>query len=106
LRVAGPLPWETPWAWQQMEERSWFTRQLDRIRTCRRLSRAVRFDGRIANVPGWLAGIGVVLSVSDFESFHLALAEGLASRAVPVVLEREGVAELFPGVPRHADVQD
>lgn len=104
LRIAGALPWETRWAWQRLEERSWFTRQLDRIRTSRRLSGAVGFEGPVANVPGWLAGIGAVLSVSDYESFHLALAEGLASRTVPVVLEREGVDEIFPGVPRHPDV--
>ncbi|MFP4150363.1 MAG: glycosyltransferase, partial [Nitriliruptoraceae bacterium] len=104
LRLAGALPWDAPWVWARLTERLFFREQLDRIRTSRRLARAVRFEGRVANIPGWLAGIGTILSVSDLESFHLALAEGMASRAVPVVLAREGVEELFPGTPIHDEV--
>jgi glycosyltransferase involved in cell wall biosynthesis len=105
LRIAGALPWDAPWVWARLLERQHYRDQFDRIRASRRLARAVRFEGRVANVPGWLAAIGTILSVSDLESFHLALAEGLASRAVPVVLEREGVEELFPGVPVHASIE-
>lgn len=105
LRIAGSLPWESPWVWARLTEREHYRDQFDRIRTSRRLYRAVRFDGRITNIPGWFAAVGTVLSVSDLESFHLALAEGLASRAVPLVLERDGVRELFPGVPVHGDVE-
>ncbi len=106
LRIAGTLPWDAPWVWARLTERQFFRDQLDRIRLSRRLARAVRFDGRVDNIPGWLAGVGVILSVSDLESFHLGLAEGMASRAVPLVLQRDGVEELFPGVPIHADVAD
>jgi glycosyltransferase involved in cell wall biosynthesis len=104
LRIAGSMPWDTPWAWARLKEREFYVRLLDRIRTDRRLARAVRFEGPVANIPGWFAGIGVIASVSDFESFHLALAEGLASRSVPIVVEREGVHEIFPGIPVHADI--
>ncbi len=105
LRVAGALPWDSPWVWARLTEREHYPDQFDRIRTSRRLARAVRFEGRVANVPGWFAAIGTVLSVSDLESFHLALAEGMASRAVPLVLDRQGVRELFPGVTVHDDVE-
>jgi hypothetical protein len=37
-----------------------------------------------------------VLSVSDFESFHLSVAEGAASRAVPVVLPWQGADSIYP----------
>ncbi|MEX1178970.1 MAG: glycosyltransferase [Nitriliruptor sp.] len=104
LRVAGSLPWDEPWVWARLVEREHYRDQFDRIRGSGRLSRAVRFDGRVGNIPGWFAAVGNVLSVSDLESFHLALAEGMASRAVPVIIEREGVRELFPGAPVHADV--
>jgi glycosyltransferase involved in cell wall biosynthesis len=105
LRVAGALPWESAWVWARLTEREHYRDQFDRIRLSRRLSRAVRFEGRVANIPGWFAAVGTVLSVSDLESFHLALAEGMASRAVPLILDREGVRELFPGVPVHDDVE-
>jgi glycosyltransferase involved in cell wall biosynthesis len=104
LRVAGALPWDSAWVWARLTEREHYRDQFDRIRLSKRLSRAVRFEGRVANIPGWFAAVGNVLSVSDLESFHLALAEGMASRAVPVVVEREGVHELFPGTEVHADI--
>ena len=102
LRIAGDLPWEMPWVWARTTEREYFRTQLDRIRTSKRLSRAVVFERNVANVPGWFAAVGNVLSVSDFESFHLAIAEGMASRAVPVAIEREGFDEIYPGTPAHA----
>jgi glycosyltransferase involved in cell wall biosynthesis len=104
LRVAGSTPWTSPWVWDRLDERRYFEAQLDRVRRDPRLAAAVRFDGRVGNIPGWFAGVGNVVSLSDFESFHLGLAEGLASRCVPVVLEREGVRDIFPGVEVHADI--
>ncbi len=41
--------------------------------------------GHVADVPGALEEIGVILSTSVRESFHCALVEGAASGAVPVV---------------------
>ncbi|MFI5834048.1 glycosyltransferase [Micromonospora sp. NPDC051300] len=46
---------------------------------------AVTRVGHTDDVPGVLAGIGVVLSSSVRESFHCAVVEGAASGAVPVV---------------------
>jgi glycosyltransferase involved in cell wall biosynthesis len=46
---------------------------------------AVRRIGQIDDVPGALTEIGVILSTSVRESFHLGLVEGAASGAVPVV---------------------
>jgi glycosyltransferase involved in cell wall biosynthesis len=46
---------------------------------------AVRKVGQTDDVPGALADVGVILSSSVRESFHLGLVEGAASGAVPVV---------------------
>jgi glycosyltransferase involved in cell wall biosynthesis len=105
LRIAGDLPWEMPWVWARTTEREYFRGQLDRIRESTRLRHAVRFDGHVSNIPGWFSAIGTILSVSDFESFHLALAEGMASRSVPVAIEREGVRDIYPGMPVQPDVE-
>jgi glycosyltransferase involved in cell wall biosynthesis len=104
LWVAGALPWESDWVWARLLEREHYRDQFDRIRESPRLSRAVRFEGRVGNIPGWFAAVGNILSLSDLESFHLALAEGMATRAVPVIRAREGVDELFPGQPAFDDV--
>lgn len=47
------------------------------------------------DVAGWLAGIGWILSPSADESFHMAVAEGMASGCVPVVWPWPGADELY-----------
>ena len=50
-----------------------------------RLGAAVTQTGQVDDVANELKQIGVIVSSSTRESFHLALAEGVASGAVPVV---------------------
>ena len=64
---------------------------------------AVRRTGPSDDVPAVLTGIGVVLSTSVRESFHLGLVEGAASGAVPVVRDwpffagrAAGARSIFP----------
>ena len=62
---------------------------------------AVRRLPRTHDVPGVLRDIGVIVSSSVRESFHLGLVEGAASGAVPVVRDWPffpgGARRLFPG---------
>ncbi|HSK96618.1 MAG TPA: glycosyltransferase, partial [Euzebyales bacterium] len=103
LYLGGKLPWELRWVWQRLAEQQYFTEQLDRIRSSPRLRRAVNFDGHQPNVPSWMRKIGFVLSPSDDESFHLALAEGMASAAVPVVWPWDSASEVYDARWIHAD---
>jgi glycosyltransferase involved in cell wall biosynthesis len=96
LALAGALPWEKPWVWNRASERRYFSRQLDRVRRHRLLGDAVTFQGHVTDVGSWLKQIGVILSMSDLESFHLGLAEGMASGAVPVIRPWAGADELYP----------
>lgn len=52
--------------------------------------------GYTEDVPGVLEQVGVILSTSLRESFHIGLVEGAASAAVPVVRDWP----FFPGAPR------
>jgi glycosyltransferase involved in cell wall biosynthesis len=62
----------------------------------------VRVVGRTEDVAGALQDVGVILSASRRESWHLGLVEGVASGAVPVVRNWPalapvgGAAALFP----------
>ncbi|MBI4729063.1 MAG: glycosyltransferase family 4 protein [Acidobacteria bacterium] len=96
LTLKGRFPWEHDWVWRLDHERAWFEAQLARIAASPLLRDAVAFEGFGPDVSSWLRGVGFMLSVSDDESFHIAVAEGMASRAVPVVLGWEGAAELYP----------
>ena len=93
LRVKSKLPWEYWWIWKKEEEQAHYTAALRRIRG--ELSGGVVFDPYGADVANWLRRVGFVLSTSDDESFHLAPAEGMASGAVPALLNWPGADRIY-----------
>lgn len=95
LRVKGRHPQTVGFVWKQDDERAYFARQMERIEQSDLLRDAVTFDDHGDDVASWFTGIGHVLSLSDVESFHLALVEGMASGAAPVIRDRWGVDALF-----------
>jgi glycosyltransferase involved in cell wall biosynthesis len=96
LFVKGKRPDQYPWLWARTAERLYFQAVFDRIGRSPLLRGGVVFDPFGDDVPLWLRKIGWVLSVSDFESFHLAVAEGAAASSVPVVLPWEGADQIYP----------
>jgi glycosyltransferase involved in cell wall biosynthesis len=95
LFVKSKLPWDYWWIWQKDEERAHFEQVFRRVRRDRALAGAVVFDPYGRDVGGWLRRVGFVLSTSDDESFHLAPAEGMASGAVPAVLNWPGAETIY-----------
>lgn len=94
LVVKGKAPEELSWVWNDRDERAYFEMVRKRIESDPALSEAVSFETASADTPSWFRKVGYILSPSDIESFHLALTEGMASGAVPVVWEREGATEI------------
>ena len=70
---------------------------MRRLQTSPALRGSVVFDGFGPDVASWLRRIGFVLSTSDDESFHLAPAEGMASGAVPAILDWPGADTIYDG---------
>lgn len=95
LYVKTKMPWDYPWVWDAPGELEHLDEVLRRIQTSPRLRGAVAWDRFGPDVGTWLRRVGWVLSTSDQESFHLAPCEGMASRAIPVVRERLGAADIF-----------
>lgn len=93
LFVKGKLPQEYPWLWRKDEEREYYETQFRRIEEAP-WKDAVSFDG-FGDVDEWLQKIGFVLSTSDFESFHLAPSEGMASGAIPMILKWDGSETIY-----------
>jgi glycosyltransferase involved in cell wall biosynthesis len=104
LILKGKLPWELNWVWTNPEQRRYLEDQFNRVRSSPLLRSAVTFDRAGPDVPSWFRKIGVVLSFSDDESFHLAMIEGMLSRAIPLVLERPGAAGIVSPEWIHRDV--
>jgi glycosyltransferase involved in cell wall biosynthesis len=95
LIVKGQPPWAYPWVMRRDEERSYFQEVNRRITLSPLLREAVTFEEFGRNIPAFLRKVGVILSTGDHEGHQVALAEGMASGSVPVVIERPGAREQY-----------
>jgi glycosyltransferase involved in cell wall biosynthesis len=95
LSVKSGMPWEHWWVWQIPTEREHYSVALRRVQRSPLLRDAVVFDDAGPDVAAWLRRVGYVLSTSDDESFHVAPAEGMASRAVPVIRHWPGAETIY-----------
>lgn len=97
LRAKGKRPEEYAWmVSDRPEEMAWYDAQYRRLKEDPNLKGAVIFDAHGNDMPEWYAGIDYILSVSDHESFHLAIAEGAAAGCTPISLPWEGADEIYP----------
>lgn len=103
LLVKGRPPWEYEWMVDRAEERSYFERLFRRVERSPNLRRAVSFEPFGGDVPRFLRQAGWILSTSSVEGHSVALAEGMASGAVPVILARPGADEQYEARWVHAD---
>jgi glycosyltransferase involved in cell wall biosynthesis len=95
LFVKSTMPWEHWWVWQNPAEREHYARALRRVQRSALLRGAVVFDDAGPDVAAWLRRVGFMLSTSDDESFHVGPAEGMASRAVPVLRHWPGAETIY-----------
>ncbi len=95
LFIKSGMPWEHWWVWQNPAEREHNAAALRRVQRSPLLRGAVVFDDAGPDVAAWLRRVGFVLSTSDDESFHVAPAEGMASRAVPVIRHWPGAETIY-----------
>ncbi|PRB72734.1 glycosyltransferase [Arthrobacter sp. MYb213] len=95
LHIRGRMPWEYPYEWNKGLQRFAYEEFFTEIASNAALSKAVVFEDFGPDMGSWFRKIGVVLSSSTRESFHLAPIEGMAGGAVPVVWERAGASQIF-----------
>src|SRR4029453_1036221 len=67
---------------------------------------AVVFDPFGPDIGSFLRRVGYVLSTSDDESFHLSPAEGMASGAVPAIINWPGSETIYSSRWIHPSVED
>ncbi|ATG53770.1 glycosyl transferase family 1 [Brachybacterium ginsengisoli] len=97
LFIKGKRPEDYPWMAQRPDEMEWYDAQYARIEAINAAHPgAVVFDPQGDDMPEWYRKIGIALSTSDFESFHLTIADGAASRALPVSLAWPGSDLIYP----------
>ena len=97
LYIKGKLPEQLEWmhAPGRKQELEFYYKQYSRIKNNSKLRNAIIFDGYDQDMPEWYQKINIILSPSDHESFHYALADGIASGCYPIIWERPHAAQLF-----------
>lgn len=95
LYIKGKKPEDYPWMKNRPEEMAYYEEQYARINKSKLLKGAVIFDGFGPDMAEWYRKVGYVLSTSDYESFHLSVADCAASGGVPIVLDWPGAKELY-----------
>ncbi|MFP3456582.1 hypothetical protein R0J89_09980 [Psychrobacter sp. SIMBA_152] len=95
LRVKGRNPLDYNWLLKREDELAYYQQVFERINTNPKLRYKVIFDPPGDNVNEWFTMVGFILSPSDFESFHLAIGEGILTGAVPIIWNWEGADEIW-----------
>ncbi|MGM0218765.1 glycosyltransferase [Enterococcus sp. AZ126] len=95
LFIKSKLPKDLDWMKNRPEELNYYTKQFERIENSH-LKKHVYFDKHGSDMNKWFEKIGVVLSTSDNESFHLGPMEGMAAGSVPCVINWEGAQTIYP----------
>ncbi len=106
LAIKTKMTWEYPWIWAEPVERELTSEALRRIQHDPALRGAVVFDRFGPDIGNFLRRVGFVLSTSDDESFHLSPAEGMASGAVPAILNWPGSETIYRSRWLHESVED
>jgi glycosyltransferase involved in cell wall biosynthesis len=95
LFILGKQPEEYPWMLTRDNEMKWYADVRNSIRDSG-LAEAVTFDPFTDDPAGWYSKIGFLLSMSDHEGSHQAVAEGMASGARPIIRNWYGADMLYP----------
>ncbi|MFZ0387300.1 MAG: hypothetical protein WAL22_16685 [Solirubrobacteraceae bacterium] len=96
LIVKGNAPWDYDWMASRETEHRFYEAALARIERSPLLGPAVTFEAFGADIAVFLEKIGWILSLSDVEGHAVAPIEGMASGAVPVILDRPGASDQYP----------
>jgi glycosyltransferase involved in cell wall biosynthesis len=105
LMLIGHPPSELGWVARDTDEIEYFRDCYARIQNTDELRGAVTFQPFTEDIPAFLRHAGFILSMSDSEGHQVALAEGTASGAVPVIFDRPGVADQYRPAWIHKTVQ-
>ena len=95
LRVKGKHPLDYGWLLKREDELAYYRDVFERINSNPKLRHKVIFDPPGDDVNEWFTMVGFILSPSDFESFHMAIGEGMLTGATPIIWDWDGAAEIW-----------
>lgn len=96
MAVVGRPPSDFGWVVKRRDEIEAFRRAFARIQESDLLRGGVEFLPFTTDLPTLFERVGWIVSTSDVEGHQVTLAEGAASGAIPVILDRPGAREQYP----------
>lgn len=95
LHIKGKQPKEYKWIQSDQKENDFYNNIFQKIELlpCKK---NIYFEPFGSDIPEFLQSVDYVLSLSDFESFHMAVAEGMGCGCVPVIRNWEGADSIYP----------
>lgn len=97
LKIKGPRPEEMPFmhAPSRVEELEFYYDVYAQIDEVPGLSDRITFEGWGNDVALWYRDVDFILSPSDFESFHYAVADGVLSGCWPIIWPWDEAKEIY-----------
>ena len=95
LRIKGKHPLDYGWLLKREDELVYYQNVFERINKSPKLRHKVIFDPPGDDINEWFTMVGFILSPSDFESFHMAIGEGMLTGAIPIIWDWDGAAEIW-----------
>ena len=95
LFIKGEPPWKYDWLWNRPDERRYYEDFYSQVNASQ-YANSIVFDPQGNDMPEWFSKIGFLLSTSEHEGSHQAVAESMASGAIPVIRNWAGADSLYP----------
>lgn len=95
LKVAGNLPDNYSWMKNRKDESEFFDNVFGKIGANHELKGKIEFCGHIDDMAEFYSSVGHVVSTSDFESFHLTLADGPVMGCAAHSLKWDGSEQIY-----------
>ena len=96
LNIKGKKPSDYPWMVSRKDEMARYEESFYAPLSRSPHKSAVQFDDFDPNPGSWYAKCGFILSTSDFEGSHQAVAEGMAQGCIPVIRDWKSADRLYP----------
>lgn len=104
LHIKSKMPWDIPFVWNKTEEQDFYFSLFKRINESPLLKNGIVFHQYGNDVADWFRRIGWILSTSEIEGCHTAVAEAMSNGIKPVLFNWKGVEGVYRDLPIFSDV--
>ena len=105
LKIIGKHPDEYPWLQKREDEKRYYDSINSRLSQNPILASKIEFLGFVDDISEFYSSVGHVISMSDFESFHLTLADGPSLGCAAHTLKWDGSESIYNELWLNNDVE-